>query len=194
MLPAVLPLFFLAASSEQRAVEYLSGEVQRWSRENHCFSCHNNGDAARAVFRAARSGYAIPETAVADTVAWLTQPAKWENTQSNPGFSNPTLARIQFASALSEARLPDRAPLVAAAESLAMMQEADGSWRIDAGGLPGAPATYGTVLATCMARRTLEAADAVRFGTAIHRASAWLAGQAPSNTLDRKSNRLNSTH
>jgi hypothetical protein len=184
MLQAIPLLFFLAASPEQRGVEYLAGEVQKWSRENHCFSCHNNGDAARALFRAARTGFAISEETVADTIAWLRQPADWEKTRSNPGFSNPVLARIQFAAALSEARLEDRAPLLTAAESLAAIQEANGSWRVDTGGLPGAPATYGTVLATCMARRTLERADAVRFAAALARADAWLTANSPGNTLD----------
>src|SRR6185436_20264484 len=122
MLPAIPLLFFLAASPEQRAIEYLSSEVQKWSRENHCFSCHNNGDAARALFQAARRGYAIPAATLADTIAWLRNPADWEQHQSNPGFSNPTRARIQFAAALSEARLTDREPLLAAAESLTAIQ------------------------------------------------------------------------
>ncbi len=34
-------------SPEARAVAFLAREVPRWSRENHCYSCHNNGDAAR---------------------------------------------------------------------------------------------------------------------------------------------------
>ena len=42
---------------------------------------------------------------------------------------------------------------VAAAESLLPYQEPDGSWKVDTGGMPGAPATYGTTLATYMARR-----------------------------------------
>src|SRR5690349_7242926 len=104
MLAAIPVLFFLAASPEQRAVEYLAGEVRKWSRENHCFSCHNNGDAARALFRAARSGLPVQEADVADTLAWLRDPAGWDRSKINPGFSNPVLARIQFAAALTEAR------------------------------------------------------------------------------------------
>ena len=41
---------------EARAVAFLSREVPRWSRENHCYSCHNNGDAARALYQASRTG------------------------------------------------------------------------------------------------------------------------------------------
>ncbi|MFO1532763.1 MAG: ArsA-related P-loop ATPase, partial [Thermoplasmatota archaeon] len=36
--------------------EHLAREVPRWSAENHCYSCHHNGDAARALYAAARAG------------------------------------------------------------------------------------------------------------------------------------------
>jgi hypothetical protein len=68
-----LLLFFLASTPEQRAVEYLSREVPKWSRENHCPSCQNNCDAARALFAAARRGYPIARAVVGDTVEWLSR-------------------------------------------------------------------------------------------------------------------------
>src|SRR2546423_1758213 len=129
--------FFLASAPEQRAVEYLSREVPNWHRENHCHSCHNNGDAARALFAAARRGYPVPREALSDTIAWLSAPAGWNNDHGTPGFNDARLARIQFAAALAEARLP----LIDAAESLLPLQEPTGEWRISTGGLPGAPAT-----------------------------------------------------
>ena len=39
-------------SAEDRALAYLIREVPAWSREHKCFSCHNNGDAARALYTA----------------------------------------------------------------------------------------------------------------------------------------------
>ena len=101
----ILPLLFFlsAASPEQRAVEYLTQEVPRWQRENHCYSCHNNGDAARALFAARRAGYAFADDVLSDTVRWLRQPGEWDNNHGNPGFSDTRLARIQFAAALAEA-------------------------------------------------------------------------------------------
>jgi hypothetical protein len=178
-------LFFLAAASpEQRAVEYLRQEVPRWQRENHCYSCHNNGDAARALFAARRSGYAIADEVLSDTLRWLRQPDEWDNNHGNPGFSDTKLARIQFAAALAEARPADRAPLLAAAESLLPYQDSDGAWRIDTGGMPGAPATYGAVLATYMARRTLEAAGPERFAAAIARSNQWLKAVKPESVPD----------
>ena len=42
-----------APTPEEKAVAFLSREVPRWSRQKHCFSCHNNGDAAQALLHAA---------------------------------------------------------------------------------------------------------------------------------------------
>lgn len=38
----------------RRALDYLSREVPAWKKKNGCFSCHNNGDAARALMAAGR--------------------------------------------------------------------------------------------------------------------------------------------
>jgi hypothetical protein len=182
---AIPLLFWMAAvSPEQRAIDYLIREVPRWSRENHCYSCHNNGDGARALFAAARSGYTVPDAALADTRSWLSDPARWEKPGGAPGFNSATLARVQFAAALVEAELPDPRPLREAADSLVRLQEQDGTWRVDTGGLPGAPATYGTALSTFLARRTLGAADPARYGRAIERATAWFRTAAPANNID----------
>jgi hypothetical protein len=184
MWPSIPLLFLLAGTPEERAIEYLAREVSKWPRENNCYSCHNNGDGARALFLAARSGFAVPDAALPETSKWLGQPANWENHQGTPGFNDAKLARIQFSAALVEARSPDRSPLLQAAKSLVPLQDSDGSWRIDTGGLPGAPATYGPALATYMARRTLEAAGASSFAADIARANQWIAAQQPGNLLD----------
>src|SRR4051794_26201658 len=101
-----------AATPEQRAADYLAQEVPKWARENHCYSCHNNGDAARALFAAARAGYTVGKIATADTIEWLRRPAQWDETHGSPGVTNKKLARIQFAAALLDARLSDRKPLL----------------------------------------------------------------------------------
>jgi len=186
------------AEPERRAVAYLAQETPRWYAENHCFSCHNNGDGARALFLAAQRGYAVPANALEDTVRWLRDPAGWDRNPGNPGFSDKRLARIQFAAALAEAwrtgytSKRDAVTLDAvssAAESLVSEQERAGiflgAWKIDTGGVAGAPATYGSALATYMARRTLEIADARRFARPIGRANQWLNSTQPQNTLDR---------
>jgi hypothetical protein len=185
----VLALLFLAgATPEQRAVDYLVQEVPRWERENHCFSCHNNGDAARALLAARQAGYRVPGSALADTTAWLLQPDRWDEVHGNPAASDKKLARIQFAAALAEAwrtgATRDRKALLRAADWLLKLQEADGSWLVDTGGLPGAPATYGAALATYLARRTLETADQPRFRMATGRANRWFAEAKPGNLLD----------
>jgi squalene cyclase len=190
---SLLFLIALAASAqspEQRAVDYLSREVPRWSKENGCFSCHNNGDGARALYAAAGRGYKVPEAALADTTAWLLKPASWDENRGEGGVSDKKLARIQFASALAEAvesgRLKDRAALTRAAESLLSYQEPDGSWRVDVGGA-GSPATYGAALATYMARRVLQAGYREDFAEAMSKATLWLLRNTPRSAIEMAS-------
>lgn len=180
MLLALPLLFFLAAGPEQRAADYLAKEVERWPRENRCFSCHNNADAVRALVLASRRGLVVAPAALAESLDWLKQPARWSESKGNPGFSDTKLAQVQFAAAAAEARLP----LEPVAAVLLPLQDPDGAWRIATGGLPGAPAIYGTALATYMSRRTLEAADSARYASAITKANQWLAAQTPANTVD----------
>jgi hypothetical protein len=162
-----------AGTPEERAISYLAGEVPRWASENHCYSCHNNGDGARALYAALRRGYAVPASALKDTTAWLVRPAEWDSNHGNPLASDKKLARIQFAAALAEAGT-DRRALIQAGDSLVPYQEKDGSWQADSGAALGSPVTYGPVLATYMVRRILAAADGTRYRAAIARADAWL--------------------
>ena len=167
---------------EQRAVAYLSKEVPAWSRENHCFSCHNNGDAARALFAAKRLSFSIQNGVLDDTAAWLARPLAWDSNRGEPGFSDKKLARIQFAAALGDALdtglIGDKQALIEAAEMLVPDQAEDGSWQVDAGNSLGSPATYGPALATRMARRTLLHAQRLagndRFRRPLSRAAEWL--------------------
>jgi hypothetical protein len=187
LLAAALPCY--SADAARAAIDYLSRETPRWQPDNHCFSCHNNGDGARALLLAKAHGYDVPPSALAGTIEWLRKPEAWDETHGNPGFSDRKLARIQFSAALAEAvrdgAATERNALARAAELLLPLQDSNGSWQIDTGGVTGAPATYGSVLATYMARRTLEAADKARFEGAIARADRWLSAASPANVLDR---------
>lgn len=176
-----------AADAERRALEYLAREVPRWSVENNCYSCHNDGDAARALYTAKRLGRAIPDEALHETTDWLARPAGWEHNGGEGEFSDKKLAAIQFAFALVTAReagaVRERGPLEAAARMLAAEQEPDGSWQIDGSGAIGAPATYGRYLATGAARRVLAAAGTgFRKPTAL--ADQWLRECQPETVLD----------
>jgi len=177
----------LAAESfpAQRAIDYLVREVPRWSKENACFSCHNNGDGARALYVAEQYGYRMPTVALADTTRWLSAPADWDRNRVNPAFSDKKLARIQFSAALAQAYdsaiIRDRSALMAAAQSLIPYQEPDGSWQVDAGSAVGSPVTYGTALSTYFARRTLEMAG---FTEPAKRAKQWLTESKPHSILD----------
>lgn len=167
-----------AQGTEARAVKFLQREVPAWSRDNGCFSCHNNGDAARALYAASRQGYRFADSILADTTRWLAAPAQWADNKGDPGFSDQRLADVQFAAALLAARetghASDRAALDVAARRLLAQQAPDGSWPIDVSNAVGSAATYGTALATVMAGRTLQAANSDEARPAIERANRWL--------------------
>ncbi len=191
-----LLLFLLALATparageapEAKALAYLAREVPRWSAEHRCFSCHNNGDAARALYAGIRMGREVPLQATADTDAWLARPEGWDRNGGDGPFSDKVLARVQFAAALASAvgagRVRDRAALARAAARLAEGQAEDGSWPVDEQGPVGSPATYGRPLATWMALETLRAADSARFRPRIDRAAAWLRRLEPANIPD----------
>ena len=133
--------------------------MPRWRQENACYSCHNNGDAARALIAGLQRRHDV-RPAIDDTLAWLADPARWD---SNPGGKggndDKRLARIQFASATvaaSTAALVPQPALDAAAAIVAKDQRDDGSWRLDSSTSLGSPATYGTPLATAFALRILS--------------------------------------
>ncbi len=175
------------ADAEARAIQFLMREVPAWSKDNGCFSCHNNGDAARALYAATRKGYSVPSNVLADTTEWVKQPRRWDKNKGDPGFSDKRLADVQFAASLLAAfetgQVKDREPLEQAARKLAADQSADGSWKIDAGNTLGSPATYGTPLATHMALRTLKQANLTETKDTIERARRWLAQASPNNVL-----------
>jgi hypothetical protein len=173
---------------EDRALGYLAREVPRWSRANKCFSCHNNGDAARALYAAVRLGRGVPPEALLDTSRWLSRPEGWDHNGGDGPSSDKRLARVQFAWALADAvragRVRDRGPLERAARRLADDQAADGSWPLEGNDAVGSPATYGRPLLTFAAREALRAADPARYRDAIDRADRWLLRQPATNTPD----------
>jgi hypothetical protein len=186
----VLPADSDPSNAEALALAYLSREVPRWSQENHCYSCHNNGDAARALYAGQRAGHTIPPSALAATTAWLTHPHRWDHNGGKGPFSDKRLARVQFTTALvaaSEAGfVPDPRALIEAAALLVPDQAPDGSWPLegdDTGG-PGSPATYGRPLATHLARECLRAADPILFREPIARAGRWLAEREIRTVID----------
>ena len=179
-----------AAAPEERAIAYLGAEVPAWSRDNGCFSCHNNGDAARALYFAARQRRPLPPAALTVTTGFLAEPGKWDrNSRGNPAAGDKKLSTIQFAAALAAAlesgAITDRAKLISAARLLLPFQSPDGAFPIDdPGAAVGSPATYGTALATAVVRRTLAAASPEHFAAAIAKADHWLDALQPRSTLD----------
>jgi squalene cyclase len=183
VLAAILPVAGLAAAGEratpeERALAFLVREVPRWSRAKHCYSCHNNGDAARALYSGLQSGFAVPRAAVEDSTTWLCQPDRWEHNGGEGPFSDKLLARVQFTAALAAARraglAKDPGILARAAARLAQDQAPDGSWPVDGENEPGSPVTCGRFLATFLARESLRTADPTGLRQPIARAERWL--------------------
>lgn len=176
------------ATPESRALGFLVKHVPRWSPENKCFSCHNNGDAARALYAAVRLKRDVPDDALADTSAWLAQPTRWDKNGGDGPFSDKKLARIQFAAALVAALdaglVKEAAPLQKAADLVAEHQEKDGSWQVEAEGSIGSPITYGAALATHLARHTLYRADPERYRAALAGADRWFRTAPVKTVLD----------
>lgn len=179
------------ASAETRALRFLAREVALWPAENRCYSCHNNGDAARALYDAHRRSPELNPSndALAGTTRWLRHPETWDKNGGEGPFSDKLLARIVFASTQVAARdvglLPERAPLERAAERLAHDQADAGFWPIEEGpGSLGSPAGYGRPLATLSARDVLRAVDPQRYRLEIARAETWLRARPVVSTID----------
>jgi hypothetical protein len=173
-------------AAEIKAVEFLKREVPAWSKNNGCYSCHNNGDAARALYKAGQKGHRISTDVLADTTAWLADPQLWDKNKGNPGFSDQRLANLQFAlallTALESGHLIDEKPLQAAARKVAADQSPSGAWLIDSGTAVGSAATYGSTLATMLACRVLKAASLDAHRSATRGAERWLS-QVPINSV-----------
>jgi squalene cyclase len=173
---------------EEKALAYLAREVPRWSVENKCYSCHNNGDAARALYQAKRHSYAVPAKALENTTRWLERPADWAHNGGEGPFNDKVLSRIQFASSLLDALesgyTKDREPLKKAADLIAEQQTKEGFWQIAAADSLGSPATHGNCLATVFARRVLARADPERHRDAIAAGDRWLRAVPVKTVLD----------
>ena len=183
---AALLIFSAAAfaqTPEQRAIDYLAREAPRWYFENRCYSCHNNGDAVRVLYLAHSLHRPIPPDAFVGERQWLTQPRRWDRNRGNPAFSDKKLAWIQFSAALIEATKAgmnhDQPSLALAANGLARIQAANGSWPVDADSDIGSPVTWGTPLATYMARSILDFIDRQYFSPRIKRADQWFTAYQP---------------
>jgi hypothetical protein len=157
------------------AVAYLEQEVPRWRRENKCYSCHNNGDGARALFAAMAAGVAVRREAVDDTLAGLAREGEWE--------AKP-LAWVQYGAAMAVAAraklFTDSAAVERVAALVAKAQSADGHWQVEEEKSPGAPATYGPDIGTALA---ISIMDWTGRSAEAARGRQWLAGRDPSSVL-----------
>jgi hypothetical protein len=187
-MPFLLAAVLVLPTPESRALAYLAREVPAWSTTNKCYSCHNNGNAARALYTATRLGYTVPDQVLADTTRWLAVPAGWDKNGGDQAFNDKDLAHLQFTLALQDAtsagQVDDRRPLLAAAATIAARQLRDGSWSVGSDATVGSPTTYGSKLATAESRRLLARVNPERFAASIRRADDWLGRQPVRSVLD----------
>jgi len=188
-LAAFVPDASPAAEPLDAALHFLTRETQAWRSQNGCFSCHNNGDAARVVSIARSAGRPVDRAALKETMDWLAQPNRWAAELADTEFKDAELAELQFAAALAEASAAElvsrREALAEAAELLAKRQRTDGRWSVDRSGLGGGPVTYGDALATATARKVLAAADANKHSESLARADRWLRAARPRSPADQ---------
>jgi glycerate kinase len=170
--------------AESLAVAYLAREVPAWHRDNQCYSCHNNGDGARALFLATTRGHNVKDS-LTDTLTWLRKPSAWAENKGDPSASDQRLADLQFAAALATATranlISDPTLLQSAARRLVLHQSVDGAWHVEPQNDVGSPVTYGTPLATAFAWRILREANDPANSAALTSASNWLSQLQPKN-------------
>ena len=169
-----IPLAAWADAPEERAIAHLSREVPAWFAENKCYSCHNNGDAARALVMARKHGYAVADAALADTAEWLRHPERWETNRGDARFSDKELATLQFSVAL--AAVGGNVPV----EALLQMQGKDGAWHVAGEEGVSSPVTWGTALATALVREVVREANPA----AARRAEEYLRALELRSTVD----------
>lgn len=153
------------------AIAYLARHVSAWPVDNQCFSCHNNGDAARVLYVASRHHYRVPDDALRATTAWLNDPSAWHAGTKDAEFKDKQLAAVQFAAALAaavEAGASTRnEPLMVAAQQITDFQNTNGGWSVEGSRLGGSPIAYSDLLATAISRDILVRADGRRFAEQI---------------------------
>lgn len=142
-----------------------------------------NADAVRAMLEASARGYDVGAS-LDDTLLFLKQPSHWDKA---PGTEDKALAHVQFASALAVAELRGKAAstdLMEAAKILMADQNADGSWTLDEPGTVASAASYGTILATWMARSALIASGKQPDEFPIVQADRWIRGLTAASVFE----------
>ncbi|MEQ1912047.1 MAG: hypothetical protein ABMA15_24715, partial [Vicinamibacterales bacterium] len=184
---------------EARAAAYLVTEVPKWRREHACYSCHNNGDGARALLAASRAGQsfvgasvgASVDAALDDTLTWLSAPERWDANARRGGSEELPLGRIQFASALAAMSVTGRAVPMSTLDRAAALvvphQQADGSWWPNPSQTLGTATVYGRALSTALARQAVAKSSTIAAQSSRIKADQWLRGAQPVTVLDASS-------
>jgi squalene cyclase len=137
---------------------------------------------------ARRHGYPTPDSALDESLAWLNKPEDWHRGQGAEKYGDRLMATVQFTATLADVsdrqRVETQQARAMAAACLIELQNADGSWPVEARGTIGSPVTYGAMLATYMSGNALQSYDADGYRGAIEKAATWLRRAPAESTLD----------
>ena len=184
---AVLPESMSEAMKQ--AAAYLKREAEVWPDENGCYSCHNNGDAARVLFGQHDFSSQLQGERWKTMLNWYVQPEKWLSAKTDEVSLSPALYTIQFGKGLLSAETsgllaPTQQQRYEVGRLVADHQNEQGYWPIEPAGTVGSPGTYGNTLGVAFALDILSACSDATFETNIGRANQWLFSQIPSATVD----------
>ncbi len=161
-------------SAMRRAFNYLLDESSNWSGENNCFSCHNNGDAVRALLAYQQEPHTFAGSSWRKLLKWFDQPGEWLKSPSDEFGESPILTFIQFGTARLAAQsgglmAKNRVIESAIQEELLKSQSPEGYWKVEPEGHIGSPGTYGNALASFQAISILGTKQGKKFEADLER-------------------------
>lgn len=168
MVRAQAPATPESKAPESRAIAFLSASLQ--NAAGVCPACQQNGEAARALALAAARGHDVGQALTAPLAA-LQTPAQWPADGTDQALSHLRFAAVLAAA--GERDLQPAAPLVAAAKIILADQQPDGSWTPQ-GDEPGSPLTWGSAVATWMARYALISSGREPDDFAVAQTDRWV--------------------
>ncbi len=173
-----------------QARAYIIQEANAWYPENNCYSCHNHGDAVRALLLNDPDGTQLQSPAWDPFWQWLADPKQWMSDAAPESRESPILVRIQFGALLAVAQQNQRISLSPNKQrrfiqTLSDLASSDGYWAVEPTSQIGSPVTYGNPLATAMALGVFrQFALPSQHQDVAQRAATWIIGQNPRATVD----------
>ena len=173
----------------RRAFDYLLLESTSWSPDNGCFSCHNDGDAFRALLAYDKESQSLRAPQWQSLLNWFQRPEEWLKSKSAEIGESPILTFIQFGTARQAAQ---NAGWIEAEESvertirneLLKTQSRAGYWQVEPDRTIGSPGTYGNALASFQALSIIGEEQSEQIESAKTRCLNWASQFYPKSSTD----------